>query len=79
MLEGSAAVYFIISIIQLILTSLVMIVWDSFLLIFKDLMFLLSRETPTSAGPNSYGKTKLGFCNVTHITEKKWDEKLKKK
>jgi len=31
----------------------------------------VGRETPTSAGPNSFGKTKIGFCNVSHINEKK--------
>jgi hypothetical protein len=31
----------------------------------------VGRETPTSAGPNSFGKTKIGFCNVSHIAEKK--------
>lgn len=28
------------------------------------------RDTPTSAGPNSYGKTKQGFCNAKKVFEK---------
>lgn len=29
------------------------------------------RETPTSAGPNSFGKTKQGFCDAKSVFEKK--------
>lgn len=29
-----------------------------------------SRETPTSAGPNSFGKTKQGFCDAKKVFEK---------
>jgi len=36
----------------------------------------VGRDTPTSAGPNSFGKTKIGFCNVTHIAEKKLEGTL---
>lgn len=32
------------------------------------------RDTPTSAGPNSYGKTKQGFCNVKKVFEKNLKE-----
>jgi hypothetical protein len=39
----------------------------------------VGRETPTSAGPNSFGKTKIGFCNVTHITEKKYEKETANK
>lgn len=28
------------------------------------------RETPTSAGPNSFGKTKQGFCDAKKVFEK---------
>ncbi|KAK0180111.1 hypothetical protein PV327_005785 [Microctonus hyperodae] len=30
----------------------------------------IGRETPTSAGPNSFGKTKQGFCDSKKIFEK---------
>ncbi|XP_037074157.1 PEST proteolytic signal-containing nuclear protein-like [Pollicipes pollicipes] len=32
----------------------------------------IGRETPTSAGPNSFGKTKIGFCD----SKKKRDKDL---
>jgi len=28
------------------------------------------RDTPTSSGPNSFGKTKQGFCDAKKIFEK---------
>lgn len=31
---------------------------------------ILCRDTPTSSGPNSYGKTKQGFCDAKKIFEK---------
>lgn len=31
---------------------------------------VLFRETPTSAGPNSFGKTKQGFCDAKKVFEK---------
>ncbi|XP_058463704.1 PEST proteolytic signal-containing nuclear protein-like [Malaya genurostris] len=31
----------------------------------------IGRETPTSSGPNSFGKTKHGFCDSKKIFEKK--------
>lgn len=34
------------------------------------LYFIISRETPTSAGPNSFGKTKQGFCDAKKVFEK---------
>ncbi|XP_035709587.1 PEST proteolytic signal-containing nuclear protein [Folsomia candida] len=36
----------------------------------------IGRETPTSAGPNSFGKTKLGFCNSIQIKERKLEEEM---
>lgn len=30
----------------------------------------IGRDTPTSAGPNSFGKTKHGFCNTGKLMEK---------
>ncbi|KAF4517724.1 hypothetical protein B566_EDAN013402 [Ephemera danica] len=30
----------------------------------------IGRETPTSAGPNSFGKTKQGFCDAKKVFEK---------
>lgn len=30
----------------------------------------IGRETPTSAGPNSFGKTKQGFCDSKKMFEK---------
>ncbi|XP_031623004.1 PEST proteolytic signal-containing nuclear protein-like [Contarinia nasturtii] len=30
----------------------------------------IGRDTPTSSGPNSFGKTKQGFCDVKKIFEK---------
>lgn len=38
--------------------------------IFMLLYFIISRETPTSAGPNSFGKTKQGFCDAKKVFEK---------
>lgn len=31
----------------------------------------IGRETPTSSGPNSFGKTKHGFCDSKKMLEKK--------
>lgn len=31
----------------------------------------IGRDTPTSSGPNSFGKTKHGFCDAKKIFEKK--------
>jgi len=41
-----------------------------FSLNFSEFTFLSYRETPTSAGPNSFGKTKQGFCDAKKIFEK---------
>lgn len=30
----------------------------------------IGRDTPTSSGPNSYGKTKQGFCDSKKIFER---------
>jgi len=30
----------------------------------------IGRDTPTSSGPNSFGKTKQGFCDAKKIFEK---------
>jgi hypothetical protein len=30
----------------------------------------IGRDTPTSSGPNSFGKTKQGFCDSKKIMEK---------
>lgn len=44
---------------------------DQFLIKAKINIFLsICRDTPTSAGPNSYGKTKQGFCNSKKVFEK---------
>ena len=32
------------------------------------------RETPTSAGPNSFGKTKIGFCDSKKRRDKDLEE-----
>ena len=37
------------------------------------------RNTPTATGPNSYGKTKLGFCDHRKLFEKQLKEKAEKK
>ena len=37
------------------------------------ILFFISRNTPTSAGPNSYNKGKLGFTN----RNKMWDREMK--
>lgn len=42
----------------------------------KHLFIFYFRETPTSAGPNSFGKTKLGFCNSIQIKERKLEEEM---
>ncbi|XP_076064108.1 PEST proteolytic signal-containing nuclear protein-like isoform X2 [Oratosquilla oratoria] len=34
----------------------------------------IGRDTPTSAGPNSFGKTRMGFCDSKKIYEKKLKE-----
>lgn len=39
-------------------------------------LFLIYRETPTSAGPNSFGKTKQGFCDAKKVFEKNLKEAL---
>ncbi|ODN01480.1 PEST proteolytic signal-containing nuclear protein [Orchesella cincta] len=39
----------------------------------------VGRETKTSEGPNSFGKTKIGFCNLSHLAEKKLDGKMEAK
>lgn len=37
----------------------------------------IGKATPTSSGPNSFGKTKLGFVDSKKIFEKKMQEMLK--
>ncbi|XP_050436567.1 PEST proteolytic signal-containing nuclear protein-like [Adelges cooleyi] len=37
----------------------------------------IGRDTPTSAGPNSFGKTKHGFCNTGKLMEKSLKEATK--
>lgn len=37
----------------------------------------IGKHTPTSCGPNSYGKTKLGFVDNKKIFEKKMNQMLK--
>lgn len=37
----------------------------------------IGKNTPTSSGPNSFGKTKLGFVDSKKIFEKKMQEMLK--
>lgn len=34
------------------------------------------RDTPTSAGPNSFGKTKQGFCDAKKVFEKSLKKKM---
>lgn len=34
----------------------------------------IGRNTPTSTGPNSYGKTQLGFCDSRKLFEKQLKE-----
>ncbi|XP_063365293.1 PEST proteolytic signal-containing nuclear protein-like [Cydia amplana] len=36
----------------------------------------IGRETPTSAGPNSFGKTKQGFCDAKKLFEKNLKQQL---
>ncbi|XP_076307642.1 PEST proteolytic signal-containing nuclear protein-like isoform X1 [Tachypleus tridentatus] len=36
----------------------------------------LGRDTPTSAGPNSYGKTRQGFCDMKKVFERQLKEKM---
>lgn len=36
----------------------------------------IGRETPTSSGPNSFGKTKHGFCDSKKMFEKKLGSSL---
>ncbi|CAB3230250.1 unnamed protein product [Arctia plantaginis] len=36
----------------------------------------IGRETPTSAGPNSFGKTKQGFCDAKKVFEKNLKQAL---
>ena len=35
----------------------------------------MNRNTPTSTGPNSYGKTALGFCDSRALFEKQLKER----
>ena len=39
-------------------------------LITNSLFIIIIRDTPTSAGPNSFGKTKQGFCDSKKVFEK---------
>lgn len=41
-----------------------------------DKIIVISRETPTSAGPNSFGKTKQGFCDAKKVFEKNLKQAL---
>ncbi|KAJ1522401.1 hypothetical protein ONE63_002689 [Megalurothrips usitatus] len=36
----------------------------------------IGRDTPTSAGPNSFGKTKQGFCDAKKVFEKTLKKKM---
>ncbi|GLV44926.1 hypothetical protein CBL_14502 [Carabus blaptoides fortunei] len=36
----------------------------------------IGRDTPTSAGPNSFGKTKHGFCDAKKVFEKHLKEAM---
>ncbi|XP_015903239.1 PEST proteolytic signal-containing nuclear protein [Parasteatoda tepidariorum] len=36
----------------------------------------IGRDTPTSAGPNSFGKTRQGFCDVKKVFERQLKEKM---
>ncbi|KAK3096978.1 hypothetical protein FSP39_005330 [Pinctada imbricata] len=36
----------------------------------------IGRETPTAAGPNSFGKGKLGFCDRSKLLEKELKKKM---
>ncbi|XP_044739179.1 PEST proteolytic signal-containing nuclear protein-like [Chrysoperla carnea] len=36
----------------------------------------IGRDTPTSAGPNSFGKTKQGFCHAKRVFEKSVEKAL---
>lgn len=36
----------------------------------------VGRETPTAAGPNSYGKNNLGFCDRNKMIEREYKQKL---
>lgn len=36
----------------------------------------LGRETPTAAGPNSFGKNTLGFCDRNRIIEREIQQKI---
>lgn len=40
------------------------------LFVFFILFLRFYSDTPTSSGPNSFGKTKQGFCDVKKIFEK---------
>ena len=35
------------------------------------------RENPVACGPNSYGKSNLGFCDYRVIQEREMEEKVK--
>lgn len=37
---------------------------------------IVLRDTPTSAGPNSFGKTKHGFCDAKKVFEKSLKEAM---
>lgn len=36
----------------------------------------IGRDTPTSAGPNSFGKTRQGFCDSKKVFERQLKEKM---
>ncbi|KAL1441504.1 hypothetical protein MTO96_008473 [Rhipicephalus appendiculatus] len=36
----------------------------------------IGRDTPTSAGPNSFGKTRKGFCDIKKVFERDLKSKM---
>ena len=38
----------------------------------------LGRDTPTAAGPNSFGKGKMGFCDRRAVQKKELAESMEK-
>ena len=45
-------------------------------LLYIPVCLSFDRETPTAAGPNSFGKGKLGFCERSKLLEKEMFKKM---
>lgn len=42
----------------------------------NEFLFYWFRETPTSTGPNSFGKGRLGFCDRNSLFQRELKKKM---